>query len=205
MAIDLKNLPPAVRIILIFLPIVIIVPVFYFAVYSSRVQTAAKLDKDITALNNDINVSNIKASKLEELRKENLMLQARLKELKEQLPDEKEVSSLLKEISDLGSKSGLNILYWKPGERKANPSGLYEDIPMKVEASGGYHDLGIFFSHISNLKRIVNISGIKMSDPKIDRGSVIIKTSFTATTFAATEGVKKEEPSKKGTIGPKKP
>jgi type IV pilus assembly protein PilO len=198
MAIDIKNLPPAVRSILIFIPAIIIIPAFYFGIYSPKNETLARLKTEITKLDNDINVSSIKAAKLEELKQKNIKLQARLKELKEQLPEEKEVSSLLKEVSDLGAKSGLNFLYWKPGERKANPSGLYEEIPVKVEVNGGYHDLGVFFSHISKLTRIVNISDIKMGGVKIERGSPVIQTSFTATTFASTvEGEKKEVPKKK--------
>jgi len=198
MAIDIKNLPPAVRVILIFLPVIIIIAVFYFVIYSPRNEDLSRLEKDISKLNNEINVSSIKASQLDELKKKNIMLQARLKELRDQLPEEKEVSSLLKEVSDLGAKAGLNILYWKPGERKSNPSGLYDEIPVKVEVTGGYHDLGTFFSHISNLRRIVNISDIKLSDPKTEKGSTVIKASFTATTFSAVEEGKKEEPKKGG-------
>lgn len=203
MAIDIKNLPPAVRIILVFLPVILVIPFYLFA-YSPGSETLIKLKKDTAALDNDINVSNIKAAQLDELKKKNIMLQARLKELKEQLPEEKEVSSLLKEVSDLSAKSGLNILLWKPGSRKPNPSGLYEEIPVKVDIVGGYHDLGIFFSHISKLTRIVNISDIKMGNVKIERGSAVLQVSFTATTFAAIEGEKKEEPKTKKVEPPKK-
>lgn len=206
MPMDIKNLPPAVRVLLILLPVIIIVPLFYFFVYSPKNQTIGRLEKDISKLNNDINVSSIKAAQLDELKKKNILLQAKLKELKEQLPEEKEVSSLLKEVSDLGAKSGLNILYWKPGPRKTDPSGLYEEIPVKVDAEGGYHDLGVFFSHISRLSRIVNIKDIKMGNVKIERGSPIIQASFTATTFATVTPaeVEKKEDVKKKKPEPKK-
>ncbi len=200
MAIDIKNLPPAVRVILIILPIIIIVPAFYFFVYSPKTKTVERLEKDVSKLNNEINVSSIKVAQLDELKKKNLMLQSKLKELKEQLPEEREVSSLLKEVSDLGAKSGLGILLWKPSERRADPSGLYEEIPVKVEVTGGYHELGVFFSHISKLPRIVNISAIKMGNVKVEKGAPVIQSTFTATTFAAvTEkvGEKKEEDKKK--------
>lgn len=207
MALELKNLPPAVRIIAIFLPAVIIVPLFLFFIYSPKSDTIAKLEKEIGKLNNDINESTIMVAQLDELKKKNSMLQARLTELKEQLPEEKEVSSLLKEVSDLGARSGLDILFWKPGARKPDPSGLYEEIPVKVDASGGYHDLGVFFSHISKLTRIVNITDIKMGNVKIERGIPLIRSSFTATTFATVEK-KKEEPETEGEAkkkaGPKK-
>lgn len=197
MAIDIKNLPPAIKILLIFIAPILITPIFYLVIYSPKSETLARIERDILKLNEDININSIKATRLDELKKKNLMLQARLMELKEQLPEEKEVSSLLKEVSDLSASSGLDILYWKPGERKSNPSGLYEEIPVKVEVTGGYHDLGIFFSYISKLKRIVKISDIKMGNIKVGRGVPLIQTSFTATTFASVEVKKEEEPKKK--------
>lgn len=197
MAIDIKNLPPTIKILLIFIAPILITPIFYLVIYSPKSETLARIERDILKLNEDINSNSIKATRLDELKKKNLMLQARLRELKEQLPEEKEVSSLLKEVSDLSASSGLDILYWKPGERKSNPSGLYEEIPVKVEVTGGYHDLGIFFSYISKLKRIVNISDIKMGNIKVERRVPLIQTSFTATTFASVEVKKEEEPKKK--------
>ncbi len=197
MAIDIKNLPPTIKILLIFIAPILITPIFYLVIYSPKSETLARIERDILKLNEDININSIKATRLDELKKKNLMLQARLRELKEQLPEEKEASSLLKEVSDLSASSGLDILYWKPGERKSNPSGLYEEIPVKVEVTGGYHDLGIFFSYISKLKRIVNISDIKMGNIKVERRVPLIQTSFTATTFASVEVKKEEEPKKK--------
>lgn len=193
MAIDIKRLPPIMR---IFVPPLVIIAVlfslYYFLLDLPKRETIARLDKEIFNLNNEINISSIKASRLDELKKRNTILQARLKELREQLPEEKEVSPLLKQISDLGAKSGLNILLWKPGDRKQNPSGLYDEIPVKMDVAGGYHDLGVFFSHISRLTRIVNISEIKMGNVKIERGSPVIQVGFTATTFAAVEEIKKK-------------
>ncbi len=106
------------------------------------------------------------------------------------MPEEKEVSVLLKQISDLGVRSGLEILLWKPGTRKPDPSGLYIEIPVSVEVVGGYHDLGVFYSHISRIKRIVNISNINISvgRPARSREAVhLIKAVFDASTFSAVD------------------
>ena len=112
-------------------------------------------------------------------------IKKRLAELQEQLPEEKEVSPLLRQISDLGLKSGLEILLWRPETRKPDPAGLYVEIPVQVDVTGGYHDLGIFFSHISQIKRIVNLSNIKLESYTARSGAKIIKANFTASTFSA--------------------
>jgi type IV pilus assembly protein PilO len=110
-----------------------------------------------------------------------------LAELRKQLPKEKEVSVLLKQISALGLKSGLGIILWKPEPRKTDPEGLYVEIPVKVEVMTGYHQLGAFFSHISRLPRLVNISDIKLDVKKETRGNTYIYASFMARTFASVE------------------
>jgi len=91
----------------------------------------------------------------------------------------------LRQISDLGIKSGLKIILWKPEQKKDHPSGIIYEIPVNVELSGSYHNLGIFFSSLTKLNRIVNISDIKLSDPKPQRNEAILKITFKATTFSS--------------------
>ena len=95
------------------------------------------------------------------------------------------MSGLLKQISELGLKSGLEILLWKPQARKTDPQGLYVEIPVNVEVLTEYHELGVFYSHISRLPRLVNISDIKMKVDKKATGR--INAVFTARTFASVK------------------
>jgi type IV pilus assembly protein PilO len=143
------------------------------------------LESKIQAQENEIAKSQAKAEKLTELIAENQRLRNRLNELKEQLPEEKEVSDLLKQVSDLGIASGLRILLWKPEQRVTHLSGIVYEIPVKVELSGSYHNLGYFFSSLTRLNRIVNISDIKLGDPKPAKDSTVLKVTFAATTFSA--------------------
>lgn len=188
MAIDLsmKKTPFYVKIIVAAIPSIILIVLFIFLVYSPKEKEINRLNKHIVKLDSDIQSGLVKVRKLDELKAENLKLKERLAKLKEQLPEEKEVSILLKQISDLGLKSGLEILLWKPEKRRPNPSGLYMEIPVKVKVVGGYHDFGVFFSHISRLPRIVNIADIKLSmSTKMGENSGLITADFIALTFAA--------------------
>ena len=114
-------------------------------------------------------------------------LQAQLNELRAQLPAESEVSGLLKQISDLSIESSLEVKLWKPGARKKDPSGIYTEIPVDVEVSGGYHALATFFDKVSKLSRIVNVTGLSMDGSKAVGETVFIQDKFVATTFAAEE------------------
>jgi type IV pilus assembly protein PilO len=184
---NMQKVPPYLRIIIAALPSIAIIVLFIFLIYSPKQKEIKSLDASIAILDGEINNAEVKVRKLDELKAENIRLKERLAQLQEQLPEEKEVSPLLKQISDLGITSGLEILLWKPDKRTPNPSGLYVEIPVNVEITGGYHDLGVFFSHISRLPRIVNIAdidlGVSGSKGKLEGG--VLNAKFTAITFAA--------------------
>lgn len=183
--IDIRTLPKYAKTIIAILPALIITVLVIILVILPKNKEIKILESKIAAQENEIAKSQTRAEKLSELMAENERLRKRLNELKEQLPEEKEVSTLLKQVSHLGIQSALRILLWKPEQKKTHASGIVYEIPVKVELSASYHNLGYFFSSLTKLNRIVNISDIKLSDPKQEKGIVILKTSFTATTFSA--------------------
>lgn len=184
----LRNLPFYGQVILSTLPSVIIALLFIFLIFLPKNEDLTTLGNKIEKLDSEIATSLEKIKRLDSLIAENKVLKAKLSRLQEQLPEEKEVSVLLKQISELGLQSGLKMLLWKPEAKKTEPQGLYVEIPVKVEVLTEYHKLGNFLSHISRLPRLVNISNIVLQTRKRgkeDTGS-IINAKFTARTFAST-------------------
>jgi type IV pilus assembly protein PilO len=179
-----KNMPSYVKIILSVIPALIIALLIIFLLLLPKQKEIKSLQQKISAQENEIAKDQAKAAKLPELTLENEKLRMRLNELKLQLPEEKEVSTLLQQVSELCLGSGLKIALWKPEQRKTHASGIVYEIPVKVDLSGSYHSLGYFFSSLTKLNRIVNISDIKISDPKPDKENALDKISFTATTFS---------------------
>lgn len=183
-----KSLPSHFQVIIAVIPSIVVIALFFFLVYSPKDKEISILNAKIVKLDKEITESEAKISKLDVLIEENRLLKAKLKKLKAQLPEEKEVSELLKQISELGLKSGLEILLWKPDARKTEPGGLYVEIPVNVEVLTEYHKLGVFFSHISRLPRLVNISGMDLKEKKQKSGSRgIINAKFMARTFASVD------------------
>ncbi|MBI5408936.1 MAG: type 4a pilus biogenesis protein PilO [Nitrospirae bacterium] len=183
----IKNLSPGLQLLVALLPSLLFIVLFIFLVLLPKYKTINELGTKITKLNQEIADSEAKVKKLDMLIAENKMLKAKLAKLQEQLPEEKEVSVLLKQISELGLQSGLEILLWKPEAKKANPENLYVEIPVKVQVQTGYHNLGIFFSHVSRLPRLVNISDIdlRVKEKKGKESGGLIFADFTAHTFAS--------------------
>jgi type IV pilus assembly protein PilO len=183
----IKNLPLQWQIVIAAVPSVVIVILFVFLIFLPKNKEIGNYRTKIKKLDIEIANSEAKIRRLDTLIMENALLKKKLARLKEQLPEEKEVSVLLKQISELGLMSGLEILLWKPEAKKMDPGGLYIEIPVKVEVLAEYHKLGVFLSHISRLPRLVNISDMKLSTIKQkDRENLgIINANFIARTFAS--------------------
>ncbi|MEO5658024.1 MAG: type 4a pilus biogenesis protein PilO [Nitrospiria bacterium] len=196
----LKALPTYQKALLAAILLIAVVVAFVWFVYIPKHAEIVALDQQIAQINNEISINQAKARRLDDLKRENEALAAQLAILKEQLPPESEVASLLKQVSDLGIKTGLDFKLWRPTDRRPGASGLYNEIPVEVEVAGGYHAIATFFDRIGKLPRIVNVSGLKMSNVRIEKGRLMIQTTFRATAFAAVEG-----PPASGTPPPGKP
>lgn len=185
--IDFKKLPVYAKAIIAGLPTVIIVVVTVVMFIMPKQKEIKTLDARIDVQNNKIADSQAKVAKLDVLQKENEKLLTRLNELKEQLPVDKEVSGLLKQISDLSIASGLDVKSWKPKTRIQHPSGIVFEIPSDISVSGTYHDFGGFLSSLTKTNRIVNVGTIKFGGVKKgkDPAHNILDIMFTLSTFSA--------------------
>ena len=183
--INMKSLPSYAKILIAVLPSVILAALITILVILPKQKEIKALDATIDTQNNEIATSQAKAAKLDILKQENERLIARINELKEQLPEEKEISSLLKQVSDLGIAAGLEIKSWRPGQKANHPSGIVYEIPVSVDVIGSYHNLGYFLSSLTKLNRIVNISDMRMGSPKEVKGANLLSVSFKASTFSA--------------------
>jgi type IV pilus assembly protein PilO len=182
--INMQNLPPVARIAIALIPTVVIAVAFYFVAYKPNSGKIKKLNADIVAQEKEIAKNEAKVAKLPEVKKRYAELEYSLKILSQQLPEENEVSDLLKKISDYGVKSGLQILLWKPGPRKTHPSNIVYTVPVSVNMAGTYHNLGSFFSRLTSLDRIVNIKDIKMNT-KGGKKLGMLSITFRTETFSA--------------------
>jgi type IV pilus assembly protein PilO len=117
----------------------------------------------------------------EGLKAEIQKIEAQFQEVTKQLPESKEIPDLLRQVSNMGRDSGLEItLFRQQGE---NIKELYADVPVEMAVRGGYHQLALFFEKVRQLDRIVNISDIGMKNPQMLEGRLQVEASFAATTY----------------------
>jgi len=184
----IQKIPTKTRAIVFFVLLGILIVLFIWQVHIPKNTEIKNLTAGIDGLNAKIRENDDKIKKLDDLRAEVTTLRDRLKVLTEQLPPESEVSGLLRQIQSLVNQSGLSLKLWRPGSRKTHPSGLYEEIPITLSLTGGYHNTAMFYDRVSKLTRIVNMLNLKMSGPRQSKsGAIDLSISCTAMTFAAVE------------------
>lgn len=193
--IDFKKIPKPVRIVLAVLPAMILVGVMVFFFIKPKTEQVKEIEVQIVEQEKKIAKSKSLIGRLEDLKAENERLVKSLKKLEEQLPKDHEISSLLKQVSGLSHEAGLEVISWKPAAKRSHPSGIVYEIPVNVSLVGSYHKLGMFFSRLTGLERIVNLNNIKLTMPKFEVDEIILKVSFAAVTFTAAdeEGLAKQK------------
>jgi type IV pilus assembly protein PilO len=67
---------------------------------------------------------------------------------------------------------------------KAAPEKFYDEIPIKVQIAGSFHNTVSFYAMVAKLPRIVNVEEIAMSDAKDVKGKgLIVRTSCIVKTY----------------------
>ena len=186
----LRSVPLVQKVGLLLMVLAGIIVGFYYYVAEPKSAEIAGLQGAIGTLDSEIQTLTIKVKHLDELIAASKQLEIELAKKKERLPPEEEAIMLLKQVSDLGIRLGLDIKLWKPSPKSEDPSKLFVRMPVNVEVSGGYHTAALFFDRINAMPRIVTVSGLKMGAPKLEKGRVVTQTVFDLVAYAAPEEAK---------------
>lgn len=182
---SLRSVPTPQKFALLGLLVAMLLAGFYFYIAEPKSATIDALQADNTRLDGEIQTLTIKAKHLDELLAANKQLEIELAKKKERLPPEEEAVMLLKQVSDLGVRLGLDLKLWRPGVQSEDPSKLFVKMPVTVEASGAYHTTALFFDRINRLPRIITVSGLKMGTPKMEQGRIVSQAQFDLVAYAA--------------------
>ena len=78
-----------------------------------------------------------------------------------QLPGETEIPSLIVDVSQTGLAAGLQEKLFEP--QAEIPKDFYAEKPIKIQLSGGYHEIANFVSGVAALPRIVTLHNINIT------------------------------------------
>lgn len=158
----------------------------FWYLYVSETQADIALRQTrLTALRTDIAKGVATARQLPQFQAQVSELESRLENLRQILPEEKDVADTLRRIQSLAAKSNLAIQRFQPG--KVVQQKMYAEIPYRLQAEGTYHNLGAFFDEISRFPRIINVSEISIKSKVPPEPGRTIVAECTATTFVLQE------------------
>jgi type IV pilus assembly protein PilO len=147
-----------------------------------------RLDQELTATAAELSKVKATVATLDAFKRDIWATEIEFKKALALLPNTKEIPGLLSSISQAGGQCGLEFVLFKP--RAEVPKQFYADIPVEVKVRGNYHDIARFFDMVSKLPRIVNISELKIDEPKeTGSGAYTVTAECLATTYKFIENV----------------
>lgn len=161
--------------------VVLIVGAFGWFMVVPQFEELDRLDRDIQRLETELIQKRQIASNLPKFKAEFAKMEKQLEKALTKLPNKKEIPTLLTNLAALAKDSGLDVKKFQP---KAEVSkGFFAEVPASLQLSGAYHNMGMFAQSVGKLSRIVNLSNLKMSSPKVVDGQVNLKVDCKVTTF----------------------
>jgi type IV pilus assembly protein PilO len=211
---DLKKLSPMLKTLIIGLVYVVMGYLYFMLFLQGALDRHSALGAKLTDLEKQIAEKEKTVAQMGRYIREVSEVKEAFKAALQKLPNEREIAELLASIAAAGRSAGVDFITFepklperkppetkpgapkppapppKPGDAKvqppkpAAPEKFYEEIPVKVQLTGGFHNTLSFFDQAARLPRIVNIEDIAMTDAQEVKGrGRVLKTSCTMKTY----------------------
>jgi type IV pilus assembly protein PilO len=175
------NLPMKQKLAALALLLIAVGAGFFFGLEKPKLDELKNLQGKLAKIRSEVAETKKLASNLPKFRAEFEGLKKDLDNALTELPNSKEIPSLLTSITSAGKSAGLDFLVFRP--KAETPKEFYAEVPVDIVVSGPFIGIANFFVAVSNLPRIVNISNVAFGDIRNDRGRNLVKVNCQATTF----------------------
>lgn len=175
------KLPTKQKIIILVIALAVEAVALLWFVYRPKYQELDGLKAQLSTLQIEIDDKSRIANNLPRLQREYDKLNMELAQALTELPNSKEIPSLLTNITALGKNAGLDFLVFRP--KPESPKDFYAEVPVDIVVYGSYYSVANFFAAVANLPRIVNIANVSFADIKNVNNRMMTKVTCLATTF----------------------
>ncbi|MEH0743199.1 type 4a pilus biogenesis protein PilO [Vibrio cholerae] len=161
---------------------------YWFYLKPSNEQLQRQIDKE-QVLKATATIKANKVAALPQLKAQLDELSQRYDYLSRQLPVQKELASMLAAVNEQGLKHSLTFTRIDWGE-KQNKEFLYR-LPLNIELTGDYHNIGQFSQAIAQLPRIINFDDVDWQ--RVSQESSTLHFRVRAYTYQFKPEVKDEQ------------
>ncbi|MEE1676319.1 type 4a pilus biogenesis protein PilO [Agarivorans aestuarii] len=160
---DLESIgtwPKLAKIVFVVVVCGLITAGYYYYQIADEKTKLVQLEAKEQELRQKFEVKAALAGNLPEYQKQVEEMKQAFASLLKQLPEKHEIPGLLDELSFIGIDNGLEFrrINWEPEVEHE----FSTELPIKLEVSGSYHQLGAFVSAVAALPRIVILDNITM-------------------------------------------
>jgi len=183
------------KVLILVVILCVIAGLYLYALFFPQKDELNLAKGELSKLAKELNESKAITRDLQKFKDQVQKLNEELKNALTQLPNEKEIPEILKNISSLGKESNLEFTLFRP--KPEEPQQFYAKVPIELVALGSYHNIGIFFDKVSKLPRIINVVDFNMTRAKDIKGKSetenLVRTSCMINTYRFIETKKSEE------------
>lgn len=163
----------------------IVFALYHFKLSEGQREKIARADSQKADLEQKIAEGKAAKKKLPQFREQVSRLQLELDKLLRILPARKNTPELIRRIRVLTQQAGFNLRVFDPAERLVDRE-FFKVWNIKLDLSGGYHELALFFDRVSRLSRIINIDNLTVTANR-NQANYSLTARFTAKTFVYKE------------------
>jgi Tfp pilus assembly protein PilO len=142
------------------------------------------LNEQVAALEAQNNAARIATQRINEFRALYATKEVEYDELKVLLPEQRELTNVLQELSTTAKESKLIVQKFSPQEDTPQDSMMAK--PVLVEVDSNFNNLRVFFSSMAKRQRIVSITDFTLTQLPMQTAGRTLHAKFTLTAYYAT-------------------
>ncbi len=167
--------------------LVVVVVVYWFVLLNPLMNDITDTNAQIEQSEQTLSGLKVRLAQSEQTRREAGMNQGRLIELAKMVPAGEELPSLLLQIQDLATESGIDFMSISPGQ--SSPSPGFQVIPLQLQFTGYYFDLNDFIYRAEQLAagpgRLLGVQSLQLalSGEQVGRSSPELEITMTMNAY----------------------
>jgi len=150
----------------------------YFLLVADNIAALKMEEKKEVQLKSEFESKAYRVANLDAYKEQMVEMEENFGSLLKQLPRDTEVPGLIDDISAAALGAGLKLKAMDP--QAMIQTEFYKELPINIEVTGGYHEMGGFVSAVASLPRIVTLHDFSIAK---DKASSDLTMKITAKTY----------------------